>query len=246
LSNSKTSITGGLGLPKLREGDFCLVDRAPLDQKEMVREGCLTAEVWRISEVLDMQGDGVRRDYWPAGSMERVVSKTWVKAVVKMAEGVLGEGLVLGRWFEDAMHSWQVVSWAGNDRLQLGRVRSGVRTEGQGTVEVQVLAREGERGSKRVRAHLQGRGHDMSPVRRVVWRYEQCEASRTVEMAVGDLWPVTWVRSEGTARMQSENEGVIWYMLDQVPSGLMHQLYEQQETEQAYRQSGQVADADMR
>ena len=48
-NNSRMSLEGGRGMPKLREGDRFLVDLVEADEVEMVREGYRAAEVWRVN-----------------------------------------------------------------------------------------------------------------------------------------------------------------------------------------------------
>ena len=72
-SNSRLSLEGGRGMPKLREGDRFLVDLVEADEVEMVREGCRAAEVWRVSELRSLDGARLREAVKPGGALERLV-----------------------------------------------------------------------------------------------------------------------------------------------------------------------------
>ena len=233
-----------MGIPKLRLGDMNLVDATGTHERETMRTGCLAAEVWRLSEVMDVKGTAVRRDFWPGGCMEKIVSHKWTSMVRAMAEREIEMGRTLGGWFGETMHAWQVAAWVQNDKVQLGKVRS--RCEGQGSemIEVQVLDREEEEVARAVRMHLTGRSHDRSPLRQVVWRFRTREAGRTRLIRADRLWPVTWVRTEGSTKTSVQSKGgTVWYVVDEVPEGLMHELYAEQHT-MTDRPGGQVADSD--
>ena len=70
-SNSRLSLEGGRGMPKLREGDRLLVDLVEADEVEMVREGCRAAEVWRVSELRSLdawcKAEGGSEAWWCTG-----------------------------------------------------------------------------------------------------------------------------------------------------------------------------------
>ena len=122
------TVTGGLGLPILREGDFCLVDAADDDEREMVRQGCAASEMWRCSEVMNLEGDGLHRALCRGGAVEKAAGGEWCKWVRgKFGRAGEGRGLrkrsaahpsfgcQLGNWFKEASWSWQVVGWIDKD-----------------------------------------------------------------------------------------------------------------------------------
>ena len=45
------------------------------DEVEMVREGCRSAEVWNVSELMSLDGTGLREAAGPGGALERLVDK---------------------------------------------------------------------------------------------------------------------------------------------------------------------------
>lgn len=59
-SNSRLSLEGGRGMPELRKGDKFLVDLVDGEEVEMMREGCRSAGVWRVSELRQLDGTGIR------------------------------------------------------------------------------------------------------------------------------------------------------------------------------------------
>ena len=125
-------ITGGEGMPKLREGDRCLVDMATDDERDMVRVGCLATEIWRYSEALRLDGHSMSRQLELGGSAEKTAGKVWCDWV-RLKLGVVGDtrGLmkrgqlvhvpVLGRWFCEHSWSWQLVAWRERGELMIGK-----------------------------------------------------------------------------------------------------------------------------
>ena len=77
LGDAGMQITGGNGMPLLREGDRCLVDMADDGDRDMVRAGCLATEVWRCSEALRLDGQSLARHMEPNGGTERTAGKRW-------------------------------------------------------------------------------------------------------------------------------------------------------------------------
>ena len=145
------TMEGGLGLPKLRQGDFCLVDVARQDDKEMVRRGCMATEMWRCSEVMSLRGDALHKSLMKGGPAEKAATQewcTWVRQrfgastrsrkLRRSSEEHRCIGSSLGRWDAGASWSWQVVGWRGTD----GEQCMGKPVGKQGNrVKVQVLQR---------------------------------------------------------------------------------------------------------
>ena len=89
ISKHGVTLSGGLGLPKRRDGDFCLVDRAPPEERELVRLGCLAAEVWRASELVSLEGNTVRAAAGQGGAYEKLVwrqGRAWGTAVRRLVQ----------------------------------------------------------------------------------------------------------------------------------------------------------------
>ena len=121
------SIAGGLGMPLLREGDRCLVDEACWEDKEMVRIGCMATEMWRCSEVMNLEGSDICRALCSNGPAEKAAGRKWCAWVRTKVTGIVGEGglqrrgggwaqqLDLGAWLRESVWSWQLVSWIGGE-----------------------------------------------------------------------------------------------------------------------------------
>ena len=90
-SKSRLSLEGGREMPKMREGDRFLVDLVEADEVEMVRGGCRAAEVWRVSELRDLDGAGLRGLAGLGDALERLVDngkagRTWGEVVRRVAQ----------------------------------------------------------------------------------------------------------------------------------------------------------------
>jgi hypothetical protein len=234
LSETGISIVGGLGLPKLRQHDACLVDLAvnwSYEDREMLRAGCMEAEMWRISEVTKLNGLETREALRIGGSMESVVSKDWADAARGLADNYIRamcdiglEGL--GRWERDKIHSWQVGAWAGRERTELGLIRGEVV---DGRIKVLRLTRAEGVEATEVRKTLRGRGRVRGTIAAAVWRHELDDNTETVWVSEEELWPVEWIRTEGPKSIEGEETGrTVWYVLDDIPEGLAQDLAQNQ------------------
>ena len=90
-SNSRLSLEGGRGMPLLREEDRFLVDLVEAEEKDLVREGCRAAGVWRVSELRRLDGTRMREAAQQGGALERLVgkgaaAKKWGKVVRRVAQ----------------------------------------------------------------------------------------------------------------------------------------------------------------
>ena len=106
LSNSDFSLVGGRGRPLLREGDAFLIDLVEEDEREMMREGCNAAEVWRVSEVRGLNQMHIREAAMAGGSMEKLAGKgkageAWGEVMRRVAapRGSELDGEGRRRWF---------------------------------------------------------------------------------------------------------------------------------------------------
>ena len=90
LVDAGMAIEGGLGMPLLRVGDKCLVDEADWEEREMVRTGCLATEMWRYSEVMDLEGGDMCRALCSNGPAEKTAGKKWCDWVRARVTGVVG------------------------------------------------------------------------------------------------------------------------------------------------------------
>ena len=120
------TMEGGLGLPKLRQGDFCLVDVARQDDKEMARRGCMATEMWRCSEVMNLRGDALHKSLMKGGPAKKAATQEWCTWIRQRFGAETGSrklrrssekhrciGSGLGRWDVGASWSWQVVGCRG-------------------------------------------------------------------------------------------------------------------------------------
>ena len=127
LEDAGITIEGGLGMPLLRIGDKCLVDEADWEEREMVRAGCLATEMWRYSEVMDLGGGDICRALCSNGPAEKTAGKRWCDWVRARVTGIVGKGGLrkgaggwahlgeLGAWYNEAVWSWQLVSWVDDE-----------------------------------------------------------------------------------------------------------------------------------
>ena len=122
LGDLEVKIEGGEGMPKRRRGDKCLVDMAELDERDMVRMGCMASEIWRCSEALQMDGRTLSRALDKGGSAEKTAGRKWCDwARAKLGSAGDRRGLmragttvgvgVLGEWLAGSAWSWQVIAW---------------------------------------------------------------------------------------------------------------------------------------
>jgi hypothetical protein len=188
----------------------------------MLRAGCLEAEMWRMSEVVRLDGQGPRSALNIGGSLEAEISKDWVDAVRGLADTYTEAVGGLGRWREDAMHSWQVAAWAGDKRVELGLVRGKPES---GSMKMLRLIRTEGAETTQVRRTLRGRGTVKGTVAAVIWRHDLDDDSEMTRVPTEDLWPVEWMRTEGPSRIGDREIGrTVCYVLDDIPEGLAQDL----------------------
>ena len=225
LAKADVQVQGGLGLPPLREGDCCLVDIADAEEREFVRHGCYAAEVWRVSDVVTLDGAGIREACKPKGALETLLGRrgggsVWGDAVRRLARRhVEGRG-GLGGWYRDRVGMGRFVVWAAEGRLCVGVAAGALRGEG---LEVRVLAREADGAVRaKVRKALR-RGEATGKVRGLVWRNELLLMTEEVEVVRLDrLWPAEMTR------VCDEAGGVEWVMADALLPGVVDAVHAQQ------------------
>ena len=125
LARAGVAVRGGIGLPKLRERDCCLVDIADPEERELIRAGCLAAEAWRVSEFVGLDGRRVRKAALAGGALERLVGRqgrVWGIAARRVVVRWMEEVDELGKWERAGIQTWQVVGWASEGRVRLGLV----------------------------------------------------------------------------------------------------------------------------
>ena len=101
-NNSRLSLEGGRGMPRLREEDKFLVEIVEAEEMDMLREGCRAAGVWRVSEVRRLDGVELREAMQSGGAPERLVGKgkagsKWDEVVKRVARARGGISDVTGR-----------------------------------------------------------------------------------------------------------------------------------------------------
>jgi hypothetical protein len=213
LSKYGIQVKGGLGLPEIRIGDKNLVDEAVVEDKDMVREGCRRAGVWRTGEVLELEGMGMRRAFRKGGPMEKAAGREWVKWVNelvgcrdgvrrRLVRGGGQEGRGLGGWWRSAIWSWQVAVWVEEGVMKVGKP---VGWAGD-RLKVQVM-REIEWGKHRTKEEWDGitmsrtwygKGQSQWLDQSVMWEMRGGGVQPVVEIEVERVRPAEWERWEST------------------------------------------------
>lgn len=218
LCNTKLRVTGGLGMPKLRDGDRCLTDLCGPEEREVVRRGCLANEKWRLSEVLMLDGERTAPVLWDGQQMQRTAGREWVSAVratIERLRAERGGELKLGGWHREAVWSWQVCAWVRGSELRLGKA-CGPQHRGK------VKVRELQMTRANIRAELRGgqavsRGSAVWNKLQAVWSAGGLQSAEQ-ELEAEQLRPVVWRRVEG---MRAEQ---VWVVVDEIDRDTAEQL----------------------
>ena len=210
ISRMELEITGGLGLPALREGDSNLVDEATADEREMVREGCHSVGIWRWSEVINLAGNGRVRALKENGPLQKATNGKWTQWVRdklrkqgqrrRLKKGGKEVGAYkVGAYIRRNVWSWRVAAWVETNEVKLG-VPIGPTGE---TQRLRQLEREEWGGESDWNSTTMTRQwfeqHKQSPMlntpmqgKQWVWRHYKMggENEQVREIRVGDLRPV--------------------------------------------------------
>jgi hypothetical protein len=126
ISRQAISVTGGEGIPLVREGDECLVDMVPVDMKRAMATGCWTHSIWRLSDLYNSSGDRVH-DLFTGRWMEPAGWRGLVLAALDEWEQRDG---ALGDWRAEAIHDRRYAAIAGDDDGPVAVVRMGRPCDG--------------------------------------------------------------------------------------------------------------------